>query len=318
MKRPWYQVAASHVFVSFIAAFVLTTPALDPIAPAAGAVAGSCEAPALPPGTPTPRDEMAATAASDAGSVASVAAPTGRPADEATARRVIAGIENFVACRNAGDYAAYAALLTPNRMLAEAGTTNPHDVVADLQGFNLPITILSLGDVQSHADGRLSAEFVHLFGPHLYYRSRLYVVEEGGYVKFDEERFLPEEPPGAQSVVAVTMIDHAFALEPTTIPNAEFVVLRGRNDGAYQHEIIVAQLPAGATIEEVLSGNVPEDQVRFVGQTLVPPGQTDDLVLVDLESGDYWLVCLVAEPDGVPHAALGMVAQFTIEPTEGQ
>jgi uncharacterized cupredoxin-like copper-binding protein len=269
--------------------------------------AASCHAPPLPPGTPIPQQTQATPAPEDAS-----LAPT---ADEATAARIIAGIENFVACRNAGNYAAYAALVTPNRLLVEAGTTNPYDLVADLQAFNLPITTLSLGDVRSHPDGRFSAEFVHLFGPHLYYRSRLFVLEEGGYVKFDEERYLPEEPPGEQSAVDVRLIDFAFELSQDAIANAQYVVLRGQNSGAYPHEIVVARLPEGATVEQALTGAVPEDQIEFIGQTAIAPGQSDDLVLVNLVPGTYTLLCLLDEPDGVPHAARGMAAQLTIEGT---
>lgn len=282
--------------------FVVTHPGSSVVAQEARP---TCVAPTLPAGTP----------AAEAGVVVSPDDSPGTVVDAATAARVVAGIENFIACRNAGDYAAYAALLTPDRMLVEAGTTNPYDVIADLEGFNLPITTLALGDVRTHADGRLSAEFVHLFGSHLYYRSRLYVVEDDGYVKFDEERYLPEEPPGEQSAVDVRLVDFGFELDHTTIANAQYVVLRGENAGNHQHEIIVARLPEGATVEQALTGEVPEDQIEFAGQTAIAPGQADDLVLVNLEPGTYALLCLLDEPDGVPHAAKGMVAQLTIEGT---
>lgn len=234
-------------------------------------------------------------------------------AESETAARIIAGIENFVACRNNGDFAAYAALLTTNRMLAEAGTTNPDDVVAGLEAFNLPITILSLGDVRMHPDGRLSADFVHLFGEHLYYRSRIYVIEQDGFVKFDEEQYLPEEIQGEQVVVDVGSIDFAFQLDQTTLTNAPYVILRGHNEGTVAHEMIVVRLPAGATVEQALSGQVSESQIDFIGQVTMAPGASDDLVLVNLDPGTYTLFCLIAEPDGTPHAAMGMVAQFTID-----
>lgn len=235
------------------------------------------------------------------------------PADPATTARVIAGIENFVACRNAGDYAAYAALLTPDRMIAEAGTTNPADVVAGLEAFNLPITILSLGDVRTYSDGRLSAEFVHLFGDHLYYRSRIFVIEEDGYIKFDEEIYLPEEPQGVQEVVEVGLDDFAFQLDQDVVNNAQYVVLRGHNEGSVPHEIIVVRLPAGTTAEQAIAGEVDESQIDFIGQVEIAPGESDDLVLTNLEPGQYTLLCFLDEPDGVPHAALGMIGQLTVE-----
>lgn len=276
----------------------------------------SCGGADLSLGTPLPVQRTADTVEIAPGGDDPAPDPTSSvpssAADAATSARVLTGIEHFVACRNAGDYAAYAALLTPRRMLAEAGTTNPEDVIADLEAFNLPITILSLGDVRIESDGRFSAEFVHLFGPHLYYRSRLYVIEENGAVKFDEEEFLPEEPSGDVSVVDVQVTDFAFALGQHTMANDQFVVLRATNEGSYVHEIIVAMLPAGATVEETLAGTIPEEDIAFFGQATLAPGQSDDLVLVNMVPGTYTLLCLADEPDGVPHAARGMVTQVTI------
>jgi uncharacterized cupredoxin-like copper-binding protein len=278
--------------------------------------AATCDAPALPSTAQPSSQPIASPAASSDSAGRDVLDAEGAPlADPATSARIIGGIENFVACRNAGDYAGYAALLTPNRMLAEAGTTNPRDVVASLEDFNLPITILALGDVRTYPDGRASAEFVHLFGPHLYYRSRIYVVEEGAFVKFDEERFLPEEPTGERSVVDVQLTDFAFTVSPEIVENAPYIVLHGTNAGRYPHEIIVARLPVGATVAQALAGEVPEEQIEFIGQTLIAPGQVDDLVLVNLDSGAYALLCLIDEPDGIPHAARGMAAEVTIEGT---
>jgi uncharacterized cupredoxin-like copper-binding protein len=290
-----------------LAAIVLTLTLVgSPVVAQEGTpVIAVCEAPALTSSTPVVETDVLTTPDNSEGTAV----------DAATAARIVTGIENFVACRNAGNYAAYAALVTPNRVRAEVGTTNPDDLIADLQAFNLPITTLSLGDVRMHLDGRFSAEFVHLFGPHLYYRSRLYVVEEGGYVKFDEERYLPEEPRGELSAVDVLMVDFAFEVSQETMANAQFVVLRGENAGTVAHEIIVARLPEGATVEQALTGEIPEEQIEFVGQTAIAQGQIDDLVLVNLEPGTYTLLCLLDEPDGVPHAALGMVAQITIEGT---
>lgn len=233
--------------------------------------------------------------------------------DADTAARIIAGIENFVAARNAGDYEGYAALLTENRMRVEAGTANPADVVAGLEAFNLPITILSLGDVRAHSDGRLSAEFVHLFGDHLYYRSRIYVIVEDGVVKFDEERYLPEEPQGTQALVELSLVDFAFQLDRSSVRNAQFIVLRGHNRGAVPHEIVMVRLPDGVTPEQALTGEVDESQIEFIGQADLAAGASDDLVLANLEPGVYTLLCLLNGADGIPHAAHGMVAQLTVE-----
>lgn len=290
-------VLASLVFSSIALAGVTL------VAHSTGLASPACSYPATSDGMPS-----ATPISTETDDVTS--APT---ADAETAARVIAGIENFVACRNSGDYAAYAALLTPDRMIAEAGTTSPADVVAGLEAFNLPITILSLGDVRTYSDGRLSAEFVHLFGDHLYYRSRIFVIEEDGYIKFDEEIYLPEEPQGTQEVVDVALTDFALQLDQGAVENAQFVVLRGHNEAAVPHEIIVVRLPEGATAEQAIAGAVDESQIDFIGQVAIAPGTSDDLVLTNLKPGQYTLLCFLDEPDGVPHAALGMIGQLTVE-----
>jgi uncharacterized cupredoxin-like copper-binding protein len=275
----------------------------------------TCAAPPLPTSAPATLSERTALVTSPPVATPNAESAAAPRADRLTADRIIAGIENFVACRNAGNYAAYAALLTPNRMLAEVGSTNPDDVMADLRSFNLPITILSLGDVRREPEGRLSADFVHLFGPHLYYRSRLYVVEQDGFVMFDEERFLPEEPPGEQTAVDIQLANFAIELSRNTLANAPYVVLRGRNVGTYPHEIVAVRLPPGVTVEAALAGEVPEEKIEFIGQATIEPGESDDLVLVNLEPGTYTLLCLLDVPDGIPHAAKGMVTQITVEGT---
>src|SRR4029450_2383936 len=76
-----------------------------------------CDAPELPPGTPTPQMEGSPAAlegspvaVSEEGAEAKPEA--GTPADEATAAEINAAVENYVACFNSGDPAKYVALET--------------------------------------------------------------------------------------------------------------------------------------------------------------------------------------------------------------
>jgi hypothetical protein len=119
-----------------------------------------------------------------------------------------------------------------------------------------------LGDVRAYTDGRLSAEFVYFFGSHHYYRSRIYVVAEGGYIKIDEEQYPREEPSSEQSAVDVWMIDFAFELDHDVIANAQYVVLHSRNVGEYPNEIVVVRLPPQVTVEQELVGGGPRGADR--------------------------------------------------------
>ena len=63
----------------------------------------------------------------------------------------------------------------------------------------------------------------------------------------------------------------------------------------------------------VESGPVAFEDVTFLGGVFpVWPGETKELALLNLQPGVYTLLCFFPGPDGAPHAANGMVAQFEI------
>ena len=308
--------------------------------PGASPAAGTCVAPELPPGTPTPFEAEGTPSVADASPMAGMAmgtpeaveeaedvaetaeaeatpaatpAPVGTPADAATAQRIADGIQNVVDCHNAGDYEAEAALVTEGALLQDYGTTNPYDQVAESEAFPVAYELRSVENVQAYADGRLSADIALLVNGHWLFGLRQFVVEEGGYVKLDVDEEIPVDPPAGSAVVRAEMVDYAFELSQSSAPAGAPLVFEAPNRGQYPHELVVVRLPEGATAEGVLSGEVAEADVQFVGATFAEPGGTARLVLVDLEPGTYTLVCFVDVPEGVPHVARGMHAQFAVE-----
>jgi len=96
------------------------------------------------------------------------------------------------------------------------------------------------------------------------------------------------------------------------------------NVGAEVHEIVLARKNPGVTesVADILAR--PEDEARSmiteVGSVYADPGEADYRV-VDLEPGDYVMVCFVpvgvtssdvVAPEGPPHHTQGMVAEFTV------
>ncbi len=61
----------------------------------------------------------------------------------------------------------------------------------------------------------------------------------------------------------------------------------------------------------------PDPARSFCAQFSQPlPGGTlekGELVLVDLEPGQYTIVCLFPDSEGIPHLAQGMAATFTVK-----
>jgi hypothetical protein len=324
----------------FATVFGLVATSVTPVAaqdasPAASPMTATCEAPELPPGTPTPMEEMgpAGTPAGDmAGmemgtpeaveeveAIAEIAeeatpeaptAPAGEPADAATAERVIAAAENLLACLSTGDYLGFAALSTPNYLLTEFGTSNPYDLPVVMEGFP-PFEGRAVTDAQIHADGRVSVELTTVIGGTQVDHFRAYFVEEGGMLLLDEEQTLPVE--GAVVTVEVTMLDFAFDLSQDTVPADSLVAFTLPNDGQYPHEFAVVRLPEGITVEQVLEDPALEEQIQFIGGAFAEPGEVGYFGLEGLEPGTYTAVCFVDVPDGIPHVMRGMVAEFSVE-----
>jgi hypothetical protein len=128
------------------------------------------------------------------------------------------------------------------------------------------------------------------------------------------ERRLPTPPLPEAAVIEVDIGDRWFALNETTVAGPD-VVLRGRNTVDEDHEMFVVRLAPGYTTADLLRAAGPDlpAEAVFIGELPIPAGGDGDLVLVDLASGPYTLVCLFPDAQGTPHLAQGMEATFTVE-----
>lgn len=311
--------------------------------PLASPAAAACDAPALPPGTPTPMEEMAPpeatptddtagmaqgspeaveaveevaeTAEADPASAtpAMVATPAGTPADPAAADEATAAAENLANCLNGGNAEGFVALLTPNFLLAVTGSANPYDALAGF-GEIAPISVRSINNALAHGDGRLSVDVLHsgflAFGPSQVNNNRLFFVEEGGYWRLDAAEALPVE--GAAATIDVQLVDYAFVVSETSVPAGGLVAFDIVNTGAYPHEFAVVRLPEGVTLTQVLEDPSLEEQVAFLGANFAGPGGNASFALENLEAGIYTVVCFIDEPEGIPHVVRGMAAEFTV------
>lgn len=141
-------------------------------------------------------------------------------------------------------------------------------------------------------------------------------VAKGMVASFD----VAAEPVNAVALPAATVEvaggDYLFEA-PETVPAGEAVVAFS-NDGEEAHEMAVVRLNDGATVEDYLGAITAETPTGpppgvFVGGVQgIVPGASQSWV-VDLEAGSYGLLCFFANAEGVPHFALGMVGQLTVE-----
>lgn len=314
------RVCLRSLFGLVVALLLIPALGISALAQDATPAAAVCNAPPLAPGSPTPMDEMddggmdmsEAEAAPPDEAMATPELPAGTPADAATAERVTAAIENVLTCYNTGDFSGMAALFTAAGLLEEFGLTNPHDLEFLLVG-GAPIELVSVSDVQVHDDGLLSAVVETAFVGIQLDRERWFLVESGEFLLVETTPALPVVAPEGAVTLDVTMVDNAFELSQDTLPANTPLVFDVTNNGDYPHELILIQMAQSASPDMLLTGELTFNDIGIYAGTFAEPGDSAQMVVLGLNPGLYYLICLVDVPDGVPHLADGMVAELTIE-----
>jgi hypothetical protein len=131
-----------------------------------------------------------------------------------------------------------------------------------------------------------------------------------------------DDPAGDEGADAVTVLDIVgadFRFEdlPSELPAGTYE-LTFTNDGTELHELFVFQNPEGLALEELF-----ELGPQGIGERIVPAmemplfaepgGSAPESVTVELEPGEYQVVCFIPTPtDGNPHFHHGMQATITV------
>lgn len=116
------------------------------------------------------------------------------------------------------------------------------------------------------------------------------------------------------SIIQVDGFDYRF--EAPEVIDAGWTTFRFANHGPEAHHLTLMRLKPGRTSNEVLealSTRQPlTDIATSIGGPNAPmPGASTDATL-DLEAGEYVLICLIPSPDGLPHFLKGMVKPITV------
>ena len=127
------------------------------------------------------------------------------------------------------------------------------------------------------------------------------------------------ESPEAAAAVDVTATEYSFAV-PGEVAGG-VVQMRFTNTGGYPHEFAFARIEEGKTESDVKavieSGEEPPEWAEDVaGVPALSPGQSAAITRT-LEPGSYVFLCFFPDPEGTPHAALGMYELFTIAGDSG-
>jgi hypothetical protein len=117
-----------------------------------------------------------------------------------------------------------------------------------------------------------------------------------------------EAEPDAQQV-AVRAVEYAFDFEPPSAGRTSFTLT---NEGEEPHFMYVARLADGVTLEEAAEAEGEGGTIAAEADSDVAPPGEQAVLTVDLEPGDYVMLCFVTSPDGESHDELGMTVPFTV------
>lgn len=125
--------------------------------------------------------------------------------------------------------------------------------------------------------------------------------------------------PAAPNIVNISGSDYKFDA-PESIP-AGVTTFRLTDTGKELHHATLIKLDSGKTaadyeaaLKTMKPGTPPPSWgIPAGGPNAIAPGNTSELTL-DVEAGNYAIVCFIPDAKGVPHAMLGMVKGLTVTP----
>lgn len=137
----------------------------------------------------------------------------------------------------------------------------------------------------------------------------------------------PDATSGA-SVLSITERDYSFDVSGEV--DAGTLSIRVANRGQELHEIAMAKLVDGKTVQdarEALQAATEEDEDPLAGiaddETPISglgsaqlPGTSFTITGSGVDPGDYLLLCFIPNAEGRPHHALGMIDGFTVAESE--
>lgn len=116
--------------------------------------------------------------------------------------------------------------------------------------------------------------------------------------------------------ITVRTRDYVFYDMPDTVL-AGATHIRLVNDGPDLHHVQLVRLEEGKTLEDLMQvmkagpGPMPAWAVDVGGPNTPVPGGSSAAML-DLEAGNYAVICFIPAKDGVPHIMKGMVRSLTV------
>ena len=111
-----------------------------------------------------------------------------------------------------------------------------------------------------------------------------------------------------------------FFVAPDTIQSG-LTTIHLRNSGPEHHHVQLVKLADGQTLDGLLNdikqkGEAMLGQANLLGGPNSPVAGGESIVTLDLQAGNYALLCLIPTPQGVPHIMKGMSRALTVLPSK--
>jgi uncharacterized cupredoxin-like copper-binding protein len=334
----WQSRARAFTFllmVPLVAQGLVWSPALAATCKMPAAVASSRDRLPATPSAPTPISAAGSSIIQVEGEAESAAtvfsSPVATPVQpapdpvELLGEELTAVAESLAACLSEGDVETVTQLAAERYLGQLFGSSVPfsrdqYEAIAS-ELTPIPVRIVSLENVIPSGDDRATALVTQIVGNQLLRAEWTFEPAPDGERRarestwrLAEERQQPVSAPPGAAPIDVEIGDRSFTLDETTVSGPD-VVLNGTNDSDEDHEMLVLRLAPGYTTADLLRASGPDlpREATYIGAATVTAGNEGQLVLVDLEPGEYTMVCLFPAPDGIPHLAQGMEAAFTVE-----
>lgn len=118
----------------------------------------------------------------------------------------------------------------------------------------------------------------------------------------------------ASDLPALTVVakDYAYDLPESTA--AGFTAITLDNQGADFHHAMFVKLNEGVTFEQFTAAKSEAEMFAMgasLGGPMVGP-MSQSTVVINLEEGNYAIMCVIPGPDGMPHFTMGMISPFAV------